>query len=280
MAGAAGTAALREDFMNIRVIVIRMLAAFGIIVAMANITFAEEQAIVQFTGSGSAARALFPANDLLDWGQLGPPCPNVGQLCIPNGSVATSNKGIALTIFSPSGGFNRADEGTIAWSGHFQTGDHVIFAGATPGTITFTLRKPIAGIGFELGPDSNSGSATVQILDSKGKLLSSITQPAVGGACTPPCNDAAFFGFYDPQGRIASVAISPNTEGGFAENQVSLIDQTQLSFAGTPGQANCQGQSIATLVGLYGGLDGASAALGFSSVSALQNAVMAYCAGQ
>jgi hypothetical protein len=75
--------------------------------------------------------------------------------------------------------------------------------------------------------------------------------------------DAAFFGFYDPQGRIASVAISPNTGGGFAENQVSLIDQPH----GTPEQANCPGQSIATLAGLYGGLDGAAVALGFSSVS-------------
>jgi hypothetical protein len=268
-----------EDFMYLRDSVIRTLTALGI-VATANVTFAQGQAIVQFTGSGSAARALFPANDLLDWGQLGPPCPNVAQLCIPNGSVATSNNGVAITIFSPSGGFNRADEGTIAWSGHFQTGDHVIYAGATPGTITFTLQKPVAGIGFELGPDSvRQVSATVQILDSKGKLLSSITQPAIGGACSPPCNDAAFFGFYDPQGRIASVAISPNTGGGFAENQVSLIDQQPLSFAGTPGQANCNGQSVAALAGLYGGLDGAAAALGFSNVSALQKAVSDYCGG-
>jgi hypothetical protein len=216
---------------------------------------------------------------LLDWGQLGPPCPQVAQLCIQNGSVATSNKGIAITIFSPSGGFNRADEGTIAWTGHFQTGDHLIYAGSTPGTITFTLQRPVAGIGFELGPANRTVSATVQILDSKGKLLSSITQPTVCCSCIPACNDAAFFGFYDPQGRIALVAISPNDGGGFADNQLSLIDQPKLSFAGTPGRANCQGQSIATLAGLYGGLDGAAAGLGFSSVSALQNAVMAYCGG-
>jgi hypothetical protein len=253
------------------------LAAFGIIVAMTSVTFAKEQTIIQFTGSGSAARALFPANDLLDWGQLGPMCPVVGQLCIPNGAVATSNNGVAITIFAPCGGFNRADEGTIAWSGHFQLGDHLIHEECL-GTITWTLQQPVAEIGFELSPNSGTVSATVQIFDSEQNLLSAITQPIFGGPCFPACNDAAFFGFYDPEGRIASVAISPNTTG-FAENQVSLIDQTKLPFAGTPGQANCHGQSIATLAGLYGGLDGAAAALGFSGVSALQDAVSDYCGG-
>jgi hypothetical protein len=140
--------------------------------------------------------------------------------------------------------------------------------------------KAHAGIGFEVKPDSvRQASATVQIFDSQQHLLSAITQPAVGGACGPPCNDAAFFGFYDPQGRIASVAISPNSGGGFTENQVSLIDQPQLSFAGTPGQPNCHSQSIATLAGVYGGLDSAAAALGLSGVSALQKAVGDYCGG-
>jgi hypothetical protein len=99
----------------------------------------------------------------------------------------------------------------------------------------------------------------MQIFDDKGKVLSTITQPVIGGACEPPCNDAPFFGFYDPKGRIASVVINPNELGiKLGWNQVSLVDQPQLSFAGTPGQANCHGQSIAALAGLYGGLDGAA----------------------
>ena len=101
----------------------------------------------------------------------------------------------------------------------------------------------------------------------------------IGGACIPACNDAPFFGFYDPQARIASVTISPNSGGGFAENQVSLIDRPQLSFAGTPGQANCHGQSIAVLAQQYGGLEGAVAALAFPDVPTLQSAVAAFCAG-
>jgi hypothetical protein len=53
----------------------------------------------------------------------------------------------------------------------------------------------------------------------------------------------------------------------------------QPLFAGTPGKANCYGQSVAALAQQYGGLNAAAAALGYSSVSALQNAIMAYCGG-
>jgi hypothetical protein len=114
-------------------IIIGMLA-LSIAVAMPSDAFADDDVIMQYADAGSGARALFPADDLLDWGQLGPQCPNVGQLCIPNGSVATSSRGVSITIFSRSGGFNRADEGTIAWSGHFETGDHLIYAGNNLGT--------------------------------------------------------------------------------------------------------------------------------------------------
>ena len=50
-------------------------------------------------------------------------------------------------------------------------------------------------------------------------------------------------------------------------------------FAGTPGKANCHGQSVSALAQQFGGLNAAAAALGFPSVSALQNAIMAFCEG-
>jgi YVTN family beta-propeller protein len=49
-------------------------------------------------------------------------------------------------------------------------------------------------------------------------------------------------------------------------------------FAGTPGYSNCHSQSVA-LVQLYGGLNAAAAALEYSSVKALQNAITTYCGG-
>ena len=50
-------------------------------------------------------------------------------------------------------------------------------------------------------------------------------------------------------------------------------------FAGTPGRADCVGVSVSALVRQYGGLNAAAVALGYSSVLALQQAIMAYCEG-
>jgi hypothetical protein len=52
---------------------------------------------------------------------------------------------------------------------------------------------------------------------------------------------------------------------------------TQPVFAGSPGKANCHGQSVSALARQYGGLSGAAAALGYSNVSALQNAILTFC---
>jgi len=49
------------------------------------------------------------------------------------------------------------------------------------------------------------------------------------------------------------------------------------TFAGTPGFSNCHGKSVSALAKQYGGLNSAAAALGFPSVAALQNAIMAFC---
>jgi hypothetical protein len=53
----------------------------------------------------------------------------------------------------------------------------------------------------------------------------------------------------------------------------------QPLFAGTPGKANCHGQSVSALARQYGGMNGAAAALGYAGVSALQNAILMFCGG-
>jgi hypothetical protein len=58
------------------------------------------------------------------------------------------------------------------------------------------------------------------------------------------------------------------------------IDNVQLSacmFAGTPGQRNCHGKSVSALSNQFEDLDAAALALGYPSVSALQNAIRACC---
>jgi hypothetical protein len=48
-------------------------------------------------------------------------------------------------------------------------------------------------------------------------------------------------------------------------------------FAGTPGAANCHGESVSQLAQLYGGMSNAASALGYSSVKDLQDAIRAFC---
>jgi YVTN family beta-propeller protein len=62
-------------------------------------------------------------------------------------------------------------------------------------------------------------------------------------------------------------------------NPVAFGVFIQPRFAGTPGKANCFGQSVAALISQFGGLNAAAAALGFSSITALERALSAFCEG-
>ena len=55
--------------------------------------------------------------------------------------------------------------------------------------------------------------------------------------------------------------------------------QPPPSFAGVPGSKNCHGTSVSALATTFGGLDAAAAALGFSNVQGLQDAIRAFCEG-
>jgi uncharacterized repeat protein (TIGR03803 family) len=71
--------------------------------------------------------------------------------------------------------------------------------------------------------------------------------------------------------------------GGGPNNQGTVFELGGSGFvppfAGTPGTPNCHGQSVSALARQYGGLNAAAAALGFSSVQVMQNAITGFCAG-
>jgi len=91
------------------------------------------------------------------------------------------------------------------------------------------------------------------------------------------------------QGHSVSVSGDGRTTliGGPQDNTYSVTGQTdgaawvfaQPVFAGTPGKANCHGQSVSALARQYGGLNAAAAALGYADVSTLQSAIMMFCGG-
>ena len=50
-------------------------------------------------------------------------------------------------------------------------------------------------------------------------------------------------------------------------------------FAGVAGSKDCHGTSVSALATKFGGLNAAAAALGFSNVQGLQDAIRAFCRG-
>jgi hypothetical protein len=60
-------------------------------------------------------------------------------------------------------------------------------------------------------------------------------------------------------------------------NMAFTLTGDTVPDAGTPGQANCHGQTISALAHEFGGINGAAISFGSSSVAALQNAVVLFC---
>ena len=56
----------------------------------------------------------------------------------------------------------------------------------------------------------------------------------------------------------------------------SLADNT-IPEAGTPGQANCHGQTVSAMAHEFGGIDASASTLGYSSVDALQDGIRVFC---
>ena len=76
--------------------------------------------------------------------------------------------------------------------------------------------------------------------------------------------------------RIGTDIINNTTPPPTFNMTFSLTGNT-VPDAGTPGRANCHGESISVLAKQFGGLDTAASALGFSSVQALQDSFTTFC---
>lgn len=97
----------------------------------------------------------------------------------------------------------------------------------------------------------------------------------------PPGN--AFLG--DRQAWIRNSNLSPDwlrigadiIADGNTYNMAFSLNGETVPNAGTPGKANCHGQTISALSEQFGTLDDATLALGFSSVKALQDGITLFC---
>ena len=75
--------------------------------------------------------------------------------------------------------------------------------------------------------------------------------------------------------RIGTDIIASDTPPTF--NMTFSLTGAALAETGTPGKANCHGQTVSGLAQQFGSTDSAAQVLGFASVKALQDAVRAFC---
>jgi YVTN family beta-propeller protein len=130
---------------------------------------------------------------------------------------------------------------------------------------------------------TNEPAGTVSVIDTAANtVIATITvgnQP-VGVAATP--DGSKVYVANSNANTVSVIATATNTviatiTVGSGPVAFGVFIQPAPRFAGTPGKANCYGKSVSALVRQYHGLNAAAAALGFSSVRALQNAILAFC---
>jgi YVTN family beta-propeller protein len=146
--------------------------------------------------------------------------------------------------------------------------------------------------GVAVTPDSskvyvaNSGANNVSVIDTATNTVIGSPVPVgrspFGVAATP--DNSKVYVANSSDNTVSVIATATNTVTATIpvanEPQAfGIFIQQAPRFAGTPGKANCFGQSVAALVRQFGGLNAAAAALGFANVSALQNAILTFCGG-
>jgi hypothetical protein len=155
--------------------------------------------------------------------------------------------------------------------------------GTTPfGTGIDLSRSASPGVDLNDGPSYPASSPFYSVL-SNWNMTSSIGPLTSAGVvsllqwsapycisvnCTPRVTDVVTSG---------GVLVLGSNSNPFAPTTYTFSAVVPPVFAGTPGKSNCHGQSVSALARQYGGLNNAAAALKFSSVSALQNAIEDYC---
>ncbi len=65
--------------------------------------------------------------------------------------------------------------------------------------------------------------------------------------------------------------------GGTTFNMTFSLTGNTIPEAGTPGQANCHGQTVSAMAKEFGGIDASASTLGYSSVDALQDGIRVFC---
>jgi hypothetical protein len=191
---------------------------------------------------------------------------------------------------SPLDGDRLPQNGTATYTGTWAGSSIEFFVDFATDAISADLTIPALGSGASATPPEHytpSGRIVRNGADPAGFTLtqgvsSSPDSPfiSISGTFTGPAGHGttgsfeAKFCVPKPPGCFAGV-------GNYVMRTVTgtFLATAQPVFDGTPGKANCPGQSVSALAHQYGGLNGASEALGYASVGALEEAIEGYCEG-
>jgi len=158
--------------------------------------------------------------------------------------------------------------------------------------VTATIPVGGAPIGVAVTPDggnvyvTNAGSNDVSVIATSSNMVVATipvgSKPA-GVSITP--DGSKVYVANQASNNVSVIATSTNTVtasipvGSLPAALGVFIQPAEppITFAGTPGNKTCHGDSVAALTSQFGNVNTASDALGFSSVRSLQNAIWAFC---
>jgi YVTN family beta-propeller protein len=193
-----------------------------------------------------------------------------------------------------AGGREREPDGSkiyVGNNGPSFDGNTVSVIDTATNTVTETITLPngkgpnavaVTPDGSQVYVNNDSDIGGVSVIATATKTVGSI--PTVDGFTTGVAVTPDGRKVYVVNGHSDNVSViataknmvvgSPIPVGNFpAANGVFI----QPRFAGTPGKANCFGQSVSALARTFGGFSSAATALGFSDVKGLQKAILAFC---
>jgi YVTN family beta-propeller protein len=132
---------------------------------------------------------------------------------------------------------------------------------------------------------ANYGAGTVAVIDTTTNTVTAtiaVGNFPFGVAVTPDGSTVYVVNAGDNDvSLIATATNTPITTIAVGSSPVAsgIFIQPPPRFAGTPGKANCYGQSVAALARQFHGLADAAEDLGLPTVRALQTAILAFCQG-
>jgi YVTN family beta-propeller protein len=142
--------------------------------------------------------------------------------------------------------------------------------------------------GLAVSPDGSKvyaaivNSFAISVIDTATNTVNTITvDPNPIGVAFTPDGSKAYVAIADAN-IVSVIDTATNTvintiPVGGVPVAFGIFIQPAQRFAGIPGKANCHRQSVSALAKQYGGLNNAAAALGFTSVNALQAAILGFC---